>query len=214
MRELNEIETALRQYPRPYITDDELCVLFGGTPDSRYGRVKRLLAQGKLLHVRRGLYCLTSKLGYPGKPHPYELAQHIYGPSYISLESALSFHQLIPEAVYAITSVAIKRVKEFSTPLGLFSYARLPANGFYTGVTLLKANNYQYFMATPWKAICDYVYCYKKNWKTMDAMIQDLRMNKDVLPVLFSEEKMQLINYYQSTRINRFLNKMQEDVTR
>ena len=79
------LENKLRNYYRPYITDAELEMLLDGTSDSRYGRVKRLLAQGKLLHIRRGLYCLTEMMGYLTKPHPFELAQHIYAPSYISL---------------------------------------------------------------------------------------------------------------------------------
>src|SRR5579863_1173434 len=98
------LERTLQGYPRPYLTDAELEALLEGTPDSRYGKVKRLLAQGKLLHIRRGLYCLTDMLGYLIKPHPFELAQYIYGPSYISFESALSFYQLIPETVYTVTS--------------------------------------------------------------------------------------------------------------
>ena len=71
--------------PRPYLTDAELEMIWGGTPDSRYGKVKRLLAQETLLHLRRGLYALTKTSGYHGVLHPYELAQPIYSPSYISL---------------------------------------------------------------------------------------------------------------------------------
>lgn len=81
MLNLSMIENELRRYPHPYLTDDELSILLGGTSDSRYGKVKWFIAQGKLLHIRRGLYCLTDKAGYIGKPHPFELAQYIYGPS-------------------------------------------------------------------------------------------------------------------------------------
>src|SRR5438270_12510241 len=120
------LERALQNYPRPYLTDIELERLLGGTPDSRYGKVKRMLVQGKLLHIRRGLYCITRELGYLQKPSLLEMAQYIYGPSFISLESALSYHNLIPEAVYTTTSVTSKRSKEFKTPLGYFSYRQVP----------------------------------------------------------------------------------------
>src|SRR5580692_8559792 len=139
----NLLLKTLQTYPRPYLSDADLEVLLDGTPDSRYGKIKRLLAQGKLLHVRRGLYCLTEELGYLTKPHSLELAQHIYGPSYISLESALSFHRLIPEAVYTVTSATAKRSKEFRTPLGVFSYLRLPLESFYVEVELIKENGRQ-----------------------------------------------------------------------
>ena len=79
----------LHRLERPYLTDIELETLLDGSADSRYGKVKRLIQQGKMLHIRRGLYCLTEIRGSV-KPHPFELAQYIYAPSYISLESALS----------------------------------------------------------------------------------------------------------------------------
>lgn len=198
-------EMILRNYPRPYLTEVELEILLDGTPDSRYGKVKRLLAEHKLWHIRRGLYGLTDTLGHPNKPHPFELAQSIYGPSYISLESAFSFHQLIPEAVYTITCVTTKRSKEFHTPLGEFSYLHLPVENFYTEVTLIKENGYQFFMAKPWKAICDYVFCYKKNWNSLDPLLESLRMNRENFPILRNEEIQWLNEYYHHTRISRFL---------
>ncbi|MFA6037210.1 MAG: hypothetical protein WC748_03685 [Legionellales bacterium] len=199
------IDRILQNYPRPYLTDLELDTLLDGTSDSRYSKVKRLLAQGRLLHVRRGLYCLPDKQ----KTHPYELAQYIYGPSYISLESALSFHQLIPEAVYTITSVTSKRSKEFNTPLGVFSYQHLPLEGFYTEVSLNTENGYSFFMAKPWKAICDYVFCYKKEWDSLLPLEQSLRISRKDLPLLRDEEITLLNEYYHHSRITRFLKGVQ-----
>lgn len=206
------LELALRNYPRSYLTDSELEALLGGTPDSRYGKVKRLLSQGKLLHIRRGLYCLTDKVGYLPKPHPFELAQHLYGPSYVSLESALSFYKLIPETVYTVTSATSKRSKEFQTPLGVFSYSHLPLENFYTEVELIKENGYQFFMAKPWKAICDYVFCYRRNWNTLEPLLEGLRMNPEYLPALRNEEIQLLDEYYHHTRISLFLKGVQKDL--
>jgi hypothetical protein len=195
----------LRSSPRPYITDAELAVLLGGTPDSRYGKVKRLLAQGTLLHIRRGLYCYTDRVWHYSPVHPYELAQHIYGPSYISLESALSFHQLIPEKTFTVTSVAVKRSRQFMTPLGPFSFLHLPTRDFYVGVERIEENGHIFFMANPWKAICDYVYCYKKDWKSLDPLHDSLRIDIDQLPVLQQEDIRLLEEYYHHSRISRFL---------
>jgi predicted transcriptional regulator of viral defense system len=201
----NSMENNLRKLQRPYLSDTELATLLDGTADSRYSKVKRLLAQGKLLHIRRGLYCLTEAIGYLGQQHPYELAQHIYGPSYISLESALSFHQLIPERVYTITCVSTKRAKEFQTPLGVFNYLRLPAVDFYTEVELINENKHPFLIAKPWKAICDYIYCYKKDWISLKPLIHSLRIEPDNLPELRSEEMQLLNDYYRHNRISRFL---------
>ncbi len=206
------LENTLQRYSRPYLTDSELKVLLDGTPDSRYGKVKRLLAQGKLLHIRRGLYCLTDKMGYLTKPHPFELSQYIYGPSYISLESALSFHKLIPETVYTVTSATSKRSKEFQTPVGVFSYLHLPRENFYTLVELIKENGYQFFMAKPWKAICDYVYCYKKEWSNLEPLLKSLRINKEELLFLRDEEIQLLDEYYHHTRMSRFLKGIKKEL--
>ena len=199
------LESKLRNYPRPFLTDAEIDTLLDGTPDSRYGKVKRLLAQGKLLHIRRGLYCLTDAVGCKVKPHPYELAQYIYGPSYISLESALSFHKLIPEGVFTVTSATGKRSKEFHSTLGVFSYLHLPLENLFTGVEIINEDGRQFFVAKPWKAICDYVFCYKKNWKGLEPLLENLRIELDSLPMLRNEEIQLLDEYYQSARVSRFL---------
>lgn len=194
-----------------YLTDNELVALLDGTANSRYSKVKRLLADGKLIRIRRGLYCLTEALGHSEKPHPFELAQSIYYPSYISLESALSFHNLIPEAVYAITSVCTKRAKVFHTPLGRFTYQHLPPENFYTEVTFIKQDHFQCLLAKPWKAICDYIYCYKKEWDSLDLLLENLRIAEEDLPTLRYEEMQILMNYYHHKRITTFLKGVQRE---
>jgi len=194
----------LQGLQRPYLTTPELDLLIDGSTDSRYGKIKRLLEKGRLLHIRRGLYC-TTDITNSNKPHPFELAQYIYGPSYISFESALAYHQLIPEAVYATTSACCKRSKEFHTPLGVFSYLHLPTIDFYTQVELVNENNYHFFMATPWKAICDYIFCYKKNWGNLDPLISSLRIDPEELPKL-TDKKIELLDdYYKNKKISLFL---------
>ena len=54
-----------------------------------------------------------------------EIANRIYGPSYVSLETALAHHHLIPESVYAITSVTTRRTYAFETPVSRFFYRTL-----------------------------------------------------------------------------------------
>ncbi|HLX54600.1 MAG TPA: hypothetical protein VKR58_11695 [Aquella sp.] len=207
-------ENTLRNYPRTYITEIELKTLLGGTRDSCYAKIKRLSAEDKLLHVRRGLYCLTEKVGYYTKPHPFALAQYIYGPSCISLESALSFHQLIPEAVYTITSTCTKRSREFSSPLGLFTYTHLPIENFYTEVDLISQDGQVFFMARPWRAICDYAFCYKKNWHDLNELLEELRINLEDLPKLTHHAVKSLSNYYKNDRLSKFLIRIKSDLNR
>jgi len=205
------LELTLRSHPFAYITDNELEALIGGTPDSRHSMVKRALAKGDLMRIKRGLYCLGAWL-HPQKPHPFELAQKIYSPSYISLESALSYHQLIPEAVHTITCVTPKRAQTFTTPLGEFKYFTLPQFNFFMGVERREENTRCFFMATPWKAITDYVYCYKKEWQGINPLIKSLRIEVEDLPKPNAQLFAELGNYYKSRRIINFLKELLRDL--
>lgn len=208
---MRSLELTLQHHPRPYLTEVELDILLKGTRDSRYGKVKRLLAQGKLIRIRRGLYSPTEAMGCFKKPHSFELAQYIYGPSCISLESALSYHRLIPEAVYTITSVVGKRSKEFNTPLGVFSYCQLPLHDLYTEVERIHEKEHTFYLAKPWRAVCDYVYYYRKDWDSFSPLLNSLRMNIENLPILQREEMQLLEDYYQHHRLSRFLKGIQKD---
>lgn len=190
---------------RPFLTDEELFFVMGGTPNSRYAKVKRLLAQGKLIHLRRGLYAFTEKSGCQTMVHPYALAPFIYGPAYVSLESALSYHGLIPEAVYTTTCVCTKRSKSFPTPLGIFTFMPVPAPSFYTEAMLIRDEAQPFLIAKPWRAICDYVYCYHKQWTTLDPLSDSLRIDLSTLPALRSEEAQILDEYYHRQAVSRFL---------
>lgn len=190
-----------KNYPRPYITDMELFALIGGSQDRCYSKVKRLLAQGALVHIRKGLYVISSS----GLVNPYSLAQFIYGPSYISLESALSFHGLIPEAVRTITSVTPKRANTFQTAFGLFTYDTIPSLNLLTEVTLIAQNEERFYMAKPWKAICDYVFVHKPNDMDIKNLLESLRIEESALPKPSFKEIQLLDEYYHRKRITQFL---------
>lgn len=202
---MNKTVETLQALSSPCLTDVDLSLLLKGSADSRYGKLKRLLAANKLIRIRRGLYCRTDVVDHSIKMHPFELAHHIYASSYISLESALAYHKLIPEAVYTITGVCTKRSKDFNTPLGLFSYSRLPLENFYIEVERITENASHFFMAKPWKAICDYVFCYKKNWTSLDPLLKSMRINVEDLPGISNKELEILDEYYHHMRLSRFI---------
>jgi len=60
-----------------------------------------------------------------------QIANRIYDPSYISLETALSYYHLIPESVYAVTSVSTRRTYELNTPVSRFLYRSLHRRLFF-----------------------------------------------------------------------------------
>ena len=89
---------------RPLLTDVELTRLIEGSPQRRYNLVNRALKAGELHRIRRGLY-LLAKPHRAYECHPFAVAQSVVPGSYISLETALSYHGWIPEAVQVTASI-------------------------------------------------------------------------------------------------------------
>src|ERR1700678_1367923 len=79
-------------------------------------KVHALLREGVLTPVRKGLYIAGPTIA-TGRPDALLLANHILGPSYVSLDTALSYLGLIPERVFETTSVTTKTSREFHTPI-------------------------------------------------------------------------------------------------
>ena len=118
-------------------------------------KLRQLCDSGKLVRVKKGLYVPGWMDGEMPSVDPRVLAGLIYGPSYISLESALSHYGLIPERVAEITCVTIKRARQFRTPLGSFRYAPVNERVFGCGMTIEPARGGTFFLAEPEKALCD-----------------------------------------------------------
>ncbi len=71
-------------------------------------QITEWVAKGYILVLKRGIYMLSEEFRVT-RCSNYFLANQLYTPSYVSLESALSYYGLIPEAVYATTSVTTKK---------------------------------------------------------------------------------------------------------
>ena len=201
---MNTLERQLSKAPSDYVTSSELDMLLQKSENARFSLVKRALHKGILLKLRRGLYRRSDYLEQE-KPHTFEMAQHIYWPSYVSLESALSFHELIPEAIYNTTSVTTRRANVFENAFGRFEYHRLPKKNFFLGVVRTIENKHVFFVANPWKAITDYLFCYNKKWTTLIPLRESLRIEIEHLPLLDIEFANKLDHYYGRNEISLFL---------
>lgn len=118
-------------------------------------RLNEWQAKGYLKMLRRGYY-VFSDLNV-NESLLFLLANRIYSPSYVSLEIALSHYNLIPEAVYGITSVASRKTNRFGTEYGEFLYRHIKPELMF-GYKLLAYNNYNIKIAEIEKAILDYFY--------------------------------------------------------
>ncbi len=120
-------------------------------------QLSRWTAAGKILRLRRGLYALAPPY-QKAVPHPFVVANQLVRASYVSAQSALAHHGLIPEAVPVTVSITGQRPSRHRTPLGRFVYHHLQA-AHRRGYQRLEVSPGQWaFVATPAKALLDLVY--------------------------------------------------------
>lgn len=155
-------------------------------------KISDLLKSNALISVRRGLYITGPKMDLPS-PEPFLIANHLRGPSYVSLESALSYWNLIPERAYEISSVTIKTSKKYKTPVGRFSYQQLKIPYYSYGIKNISYSSKQTaLVASPEKALCDKIVLTPKiNLRsikqTQEFLMEDLRIDGELLSTLDTE---------------------------
>ncbi len=159
----------------------------------------------------RGLYETDGSV--PG----YCLALIINGPSYLSFEFALSWHGLIPEAVYAFTSATFEtgKKKTFTNHFGTFTYRDVPAEVFPLEVEAFSENGYRYLLASPEKALCDKLYelppCRNKT-ELSNMLFDDLRIDEDAFEGLDLVKLFNLAGQYRCTNHRILRSLIRKDV--
>lgn len=161
-------------------------------------KISSLLAAGDIVQLKKGLYVLGEEYRAAQVSLPL-IANLLYGPSCVSLESALAWHGLIPEGVMGTTSVTPRRAKGYDTGFGRFSYEHVPKVSFEIGVQLERnPDGSAFLIAGPEKALCDKLLLTRNlNIFTSDAMLrfleEDLRVDMDELATLDSKVMQQYL---------------------
>lgn len=146
-------------------------------------KISDLEKRGAVIRLKRGLYVIAKSLS--GRDLSIELiANHIYGPSYVSLESALRYYGLIPESVPNTFSMTLKRSRSFHNSLGYFEYVSCPPDYYSIGINQIINGDYAFLIATPEKALCDLIaYTPKvriRSIKSLQSYLEeDLRLDMD-----------------------------------
>ncbi len=140
-------------------------------------QLSRWVSTGKLLSLRRGVYAVAAPYRRRD-PHAFEIANILVRPSYVSLESALAFHGLIPEAVFATTSVTTAVPGSFDTPLGRFDFRHVsPALMWgYAEERLGASGSGTALVARPEKALLDLVYL--RPGSDREPFLRQLRLDR------------------------------------
>ena len=156
----------------------EPAMLFAGNdrPDNTLRQLSRWVKAGKLLQVRRGLYAVAPPYNKI-RHHSFAVAGRLTWPSYVSLQSALVWHGLIPEDVPVITSVTTRRPGFHNTPLGSFQFRHVKTELFWGYRETRFENGQIAYVADPEKALLDLCYL-TPGGDSMDY-IRGLRIDPD-----------------------------------
>lgn len=203
----------LLRWPKGYIFGVDLEYNLDKSAASRHSIIKRTIKEGFLAPLRRDLF-LIRKLK-KAVLNAFELAPIIYGPSYVSFESSLSYHGWIPEAVITTTCASAKRSKDFETALGVFSYEHIPIDAFPIGVEQHKQKEGTVlFIASPLKALADLIYARKRTWKNLEELAEDLRIDPDNVRSADRNLLEELIENYPSQRVKKTLNNLLKELSK
>ena len=170
-------------------------------------KIRALLKKGAVIRVKKGLYVFGPD--YSRGPFSRELlANLIYGPSYVSLDYALSYYGLIPERVETVTSVTCSKNRTFSTPIGRFTYWSIPIESYRVGIDIIELGERRSFlMATPEKALVDKV-CRSRDSDIRKAeefeayLLEHLRIDPGELLRLDPKRLKEIAQHWRSRKIN------------
>lgn len=191
-----DFKDALKQFP--VFSIHEIEKYFTGFDNRRLVEWQK---KGYIQKLRNRYYRFTDR--QINEDYLFYCANAIYGPSYVSLESALSIHGFIPEGVFQVTSCTTLKTNTFETPLGVFSYRNLKPELFF-GYHLQQWNGHHYAIAGPEKTIIDYLYLHRIE---SPEELESLRWNTAEISNRISGEKLDAyVNHIGSnaleTRIN------------
>jgi hypothetical protein len=205
-------ETIIRSEIRDVFTDVDVAAMLGEASNSRrYALVKRALASGEIVRIKRGIYILAEPYR-KGLVNLFEVASKIYGLSYIGLESALVEHGWIPEHVFSVVCGVFKRSRTFDTPLGRFAYRTTPFK------TLVGVNRVEtepggaYLLSSPLRALADLYH--EQRWEdpSIGFLTESLRIDSQLFLELNVTEFEHLLGQVAYRPVRQFLINIREEL--
>lgn len=174
----------------PYFETKELRLVLGKDfLGSMLINLKNWVNKGHLVMLRRGLYVFSEEAE---NADSLIFATKIYQPSYVSMEMALGYYGIIPEAVFTVTSVTTRKTKKFKTPFGNFSYQKIKKEAF-GGYETKKQGKISFNLALPEKAVVDFLYLNRNILNGSREQFRSYRFNED-----FKYETKKLLKFSQA----------------
>lgn len=156
---------SLEDFVREFDLDKDTAIKF----------LSRHKKKDNIKQLKRGLYSLTIK-----RPSLYLVANRLYRPSYLSFETALSHHNIIPETIYSLTSATPKASQEFSALGNRFVYHSLKEEAYF-GYEPRQVRGDTILIATPEKAVLDFLYFVHRGQKSLNDRMKVTKLNLRLL---------------------------------
>ena len=204
-------------YTDHILTERQIASVLKGSESRRYGLVNRALKDESLTRLKRGIYALGPRYRSTSL-HPFAIAQAILPGSYISMETALSYHGWIPEAVYETISIrpGRKTLNYQNDKFGQFTFIPLAHNKyqFLQSVSRQKTETQTVLVAEPLRALMDLVAYRKKNWSNINWVEQGLRIELTNLTQLQAKDFESIDQVYKNKRVHFFQQELKNKILR
>lgn len=151
---LQELKAKMKGFP--YVTGAFFSNL-GPSHKTINNQLVKWVKDGQILRLRKGLYSLNDDDRKAGLSKML-VANALYYPSYVSLEYALSYWGMIPEAVFSVTSITPKKTQTFTNNFGEFIFKSVKPSAFFGFLSTKDEFDYEVLIATPEKALIDFFY--------------------------------------------------------
>ena len=205
----------------PYFTKHNLSIVLNQKGSGLNYWIKKLITQKLLIPLKSGFYISpeyeTTQLINLEKRELYwvYIANTLYAPSYVSLEYVLSRNGIIPESVFAVTSITLKRTRTFSSSPTTFIYRNLQQSYYYGYKLGVFTNGLTIRIADSPKALFDFLYFkpFVSKEYFEEYLFSESRINWDALS---NVEKNQFITYCKksgSEKMNQISKIVQNHIT-
>lgn len=158
---INDLREAFRE--KTVFTSNDVRVVFD---EFDRAQMRGWIKAGWVIRLRKGIYTTEKQVSEM-------LVANEMSESYLSLEWALGYYQMIPEVVRKITSVSCIRNETVENERGIFEYKKIVPE-LYSGYTFVRVGERDVKIAKPTKVLFDWLLLRKI--KTKDE-IEEMRLN-------------------------------------
>jgi len=185
--------------------------LLGVEKDRAYIAVilHRYIKAEKFLRFKKGVYTTASyieKMKNNGRIELFMdfLANFLYKPSYLSLETILYRHNILADVPFHLTSISENKTTVLNNKLGAFFYHKIKA-ALFCGFELNEESDFSILRATKAKALFDFLYLRKNILPTKEA-VKELRLNTEHLTKADLKELKKYVSMEKSKKMNEIIN--------